>query len=184
MVNRGTEAPRVQPRAKPGTTPDAMTDNSRETFRVEPSSAITATLTHAGRTSPCELGNLSAGGAQVTSVLSMPAGTQCSLHVHLTPTSDRQAQTTSVLLSMDVVEMRAVADELIEYRLQNMTAPGSTEHESAMRIVLAAQRSLLGEATGASEASPMASDPARRSRLRPRLLARITKRSLRPDHRD
>lgn len=175
---------RVRPRPDTGTHQPEMDENQRESFRVEPASDLEAELFHEGRVVPCVLDNLSAGGAKVTSAIAMPTGAHCTLGVRTAVTSPGRGPATYVSFLMEVLEATPAADERTDYRLRSMTAPGSAEYEAAARLVFEAQRSALAASSGAEPSSPMASDPARRRKLRVLRRPRFSKRSLRPGRPD
>lgn len=162
-----------------------MTENLRESFRVEPDSGLEAELFHEGRVAPCMVDNLSAGGAKVTSALSMPAGAQCTLGVRIAPGLRTSEGTPSyVSFLMEVLEGTPRPDHSFDYRLRSTTGPGSEQYEAAAKLVFAAQRSLLARTSGAEPASPMVGSPERRRRLRIPRPPRFTKKSLRPGQGD
>lgn len=159
-----------------------MTENLRESFRIDADPDLVAELFHEGRVKPCALHNLSAGGAKVTSAISMPQGAQCTLGVRLGP-GIRSAQGTPQYVSflMEVLEATPRPDHSFDYRLRSTTGPGSAEYETAAKLVFAAQRSRLASRSGAEGASPMVVDEERRRRLRLRIVPRFSRRSMRPD---
>lgn len=162
-----------------------MTENLRESYRIDADPDLVTELFHEGRVKPCTLHNLSAGGAKVTSALSMGEGAQCTLGVRLGPsirTSSATPQYVSFL--MEVMEATPRADHSFDFRLRSMTAPGSPEYEAAAKLVFTAQRARLAKRSGTGPSSPMVVDEQRRRRLRLPLVARFSKRSLRPDNRD
>jgi len=157
-----------------------MTENQRESFRIEADSDLQAELFHEGRVEPCRLRNLSAGGAKVTSNLQMLPGTHCTLGVRLGTKLRVSGTIPYVSFLMDVLETHPSEGGTTEYRLRSMTAPGSTEYEAAAKLVFAAQQRALARSSGSDESSPMVSDPKRRSKLRSIRRPRFTKRSMRP----
>ncbi len=157
-----------------------MTENQRESFRIGPDSDLKAELFHEGRITPCQLENLSAGGAKVTSEVRMPAGAQCTLGVRLGSSMRASTAIPYVSFLMEVLDRDDPASGPVTYRLRSTTAPGSDEYEAAAKLVFEAQRQSRSRATGTDEASPMASDEERRSKLRVPKRPRFTKRSLRP----
>lgn len=158
-----------------------MTENQRETFRIEPDSDLEAELFHEGRVTPCELENLSAGGAKVTSSLQMAAGAQCTLGVRLGQSLRSSTPIPYVSFLMEVLDLETTVDGPTTYRLRSTTAEGSPEREAAAKLVFEAQRRARSRATGADESSPMVSDEERRTKLRVEQQPRFSKRSLRPD---
>lgn len=157
-----------------------MTENQRESFRIGPDSDLRAELFHEGRISPCRLENLSAGGAKVTSELRMPAGAQCTLGVRLGSSMRVSTTISYVSFLMEVLDLDAPPTGPVTYRLRSTTAPGSDEYEAAAKLVFEAQRQTRSRTTGTDEASPMASDEDRRSKLRVPKKQRFSKGSLRP----
>lgn len=156
-----------------------MTENQRESFRIDADEELHAELFHEGRVAPCTLQNLSAGGARLRSKLEMPPGTQCTLGVRLGGAGHGpNGRYVSFLLG--VLDATPKGD-WFEYRLQSLTAPGSAEHEAATRLVFEAQRRRLAASSGTDQASPMASDEQRRKELRTEQRQRFSKGSLRPD---
>jgi hypothetical protein len=160
-----------------------MTENLRETFRVEPGHELDAELFHEGRVAPCQLENLSAGGARVRSALQMPSGAQCTLGVRLGEAMRSSSTPAYVSFLMEVLE--TIPDEdasTFDYRLRSTTAPGSSEYETAAKLVFAAQRSALAAKSGSTRpSSPMASDGERRRRFWMPRAPRFGKRAMRPD---
>ncbi len=157
-----------------------MTENQRESFRVGPDSDMQAELFHEGRVAPCQLENLSAGGAKVTSDLRMPSGAQCTLGVRLGSSMRSSTAVSYVSFLMEVLDLVVPAQGPVTYRLRSTTGPGSAEYEAAAKLVFAAQRQTRARETGADEASPMVSDEERRAKLRVEQEARFSKKSLRP----
>lgn len=147
-----------------------MSENQRESFRVEPDDAtMHAELFHEGRVAPCTLHNLSAGGARVTSRLALRAGTQCTLGVRLTGALLASAPKPYVSFHMEVLDATPITAEgsqdatpSFDYRLRSITGPGSSEYEGAAKLVFAAQRRELSATSGAEPATPMVSERERR----------------------
>jgi hypothetical protein len=160
-----------------------MTENLRETFRVEPGHELDAELFHEGRVAPCQLENLSAGGARVRSALAMPQGAQCTLGVRLGEAMRGASTPTYVSFLMEVLEATSIEESsAYDYRLRSTTAPGSPEYETAAKLVFAAQRTALAAKSGTAQpASPMASDEERRRRFWMPRAPRFGKRAMRPD---
>lgn len=158
-----------------------MTENLRETFRVEPDAELECELFHEGRVAPCTLHNLSAGGAKVSCTLPMAAGAQCTLGVRLSPSLRGSTHPAYVSFLMEVAEASPREDEGFDVRLRSTTGPGSPQFEAASKLVFATQRRLLAQRSGSEAASPMHSDPERRGGFRRSMLRRFGKRSLRPD---
>ncbi len=157
-----------------------MTDDQREAFRIDADDEIRAELFYEGRVAPCALENLSAGGAKLTSALAMDPATQCTLGVRL-GRINQGSGARYVSFLMEVLDAEPAPDgSTTSYRLRSLTAPGTPEYEEAARLVFEAQRRRLGAASGAGEASPMASDEERRRKLRTEQRPRFSKRSLRP----
>lgn len=159
-----------------------MSENQRESFRIDADSELQAELFHEGRVAPCRLQNLSAGGALVECELELQPGTQCTLGVRLRGRL-AGAGLPYVSFLMQVLEP-AESQAPSMYRLRSMTGPGSREYEEASRLVFEAQRLRRAAASGTAEASPMATDPDRRRQLRPQPRTRFSKGSLRPDRPD
>jgi hypothetical protein len=155
-----------------------MQENQRESFRID-GEPFRAELFHEGKVAPCSVENLSAGGASVSSSMSMPVGSQCTVGVRLAD-SLRGDGVGYVSFLMEVLEA-AAQGESFQYRLRNTTAPGSTQFEAATKLVFEAQRRRRAGATGTDEASPMVTDQERRRRLRTDPRPRFSKGSLRPD---
>lgn len=176
---------RVRPRDPAGTVSVVMDENQRESFRVDSAPGLEAELFHEGRVAPCSLHNLSAGGAKVTSTVSLAPGSHCTLGVRTQATMPgRGSAATYVSFLMEVLEATPATGGSFEYRLRSMTGPGSKEYEAAARLVFEAQRALLARGSGAEPSSPMVTDPDRRRRLRVLRPPRFTKRSLRPGQHD
>lgn len=163
-----------------------MTENLRESFRIEASSDLDAELFHEGRVAPCSLVNLSAGGARIRTSLAMPAAAQCTLGVRLGARLRRTGAGTPPYVSflMEVLDGSPREDGSWDYRLRSTTGPGSDQYEAAAKLVFAAQRAHLASQSGIEPASPMVVDRERRRRLRTILRPRFTKRSLRPGQDD
>jgi len=161
-----------------------MTQNQRESFRIDADPDLKAELFHEGRVGPCHLFNLSAGGAKVTSTLSMLPGSHCTLGVRFGSQLRPSVAIPYVSFLMDVLEAHPIDSDMTEYRLRSMTTPGLSEYEAAAKLVFAAQQHALARESGSDAASPMVSEPERRSRFRLPRRARFTRRSLRPDSRD
>ena len=143
-----------------------MSENQRETFRIGPDSDLQAELFHEGRVAPCQLVNLSAGGAKVTSDLRMPPGAQCTLGVRLGSEVRGASALPYVSFLMELLDEDVPEQGPYTYRLRSTTGPGSPEYEAAAKLVFAAQRQSRARETGTDRASPMASDENRRSKLR------------------
>lgn len=159
-----------------------MDDNLRETFRIDPGSDLTARLTYQGRSVPCELHNLSAGGALVSCPIQLPDGASCELVLSSgTTTGPNDSLAT---LPSRVLSSHATRDGHTELRLQATSSTGSAQFEATMRLVMAAQRRQLARQAGTAESSPMQSSSERRRGLRARMRERFTKRSMRPDQHD
>lgn len=156
-----------------------MTENQRESFRIDADPLLHAELFHEGRVTPCDLRNLSAGGAKLRCSMRMETGSLCTLGVRIDPRRGAGAGGTYVSFLMEVLQ-QTPHDGQFEYRLRNATAPGSTDYEAATKLVFEAQRRHLARSSGAIESSPMASDQQRRRRLRFPLLQRFSRRSMRP----
>lgn len=159
-----------------------MAENQRESFRIEADPEMQAELFHEGRVAPCRLLNLSAGGAMVECDLELTPRTQCTLGVRLRGAL-AGAGVPYVSFLMEVLEPIDPAAPTT-YRMRSMTGPGSPEYEEASKLVFEAQRRRRAATSGTAEASPMASDPDRRRRLRPQPKPRFSKGSLRPDRPD
>lgn len=143
-----------------------MTEQQRESFRVD--TQFEAEVFHHGRVVSCTVQNLSAGGALVETSLEMPAGAHCTLGLALEGDLATATGLPYVSFHMEVLAAQPVRGGLLTYRLRNVTSSGSKEYETATKLVFAAQ------------ASPMASDPDRRGRLRTRMTTRFGRGSLRP----
>lgn len=157
-----------------------MTENQRESFRIGPDSDLKAELFHEGRITPCQLENLSAGGAKVTTELRMPPGAQCTLGVRLASAMRASTAIQYVSFLMEVLDHDQPESGPMTYRLRSTTGPGSEEYEAAAKLVFEAQRQLRSHETGTDEASPMVSDEDRRAKLRVPKKPRFSKGSLRP----
>lgn len=159
-----------------------MTENHRESYRVDAGPDLEADLFHEGRVTRCVLRNLSAGGASVSSPLSLPVGTRCTLGVRL-GTEHRATSTTLPYVSflMEVLDASPGRRGNTDYRLRSISPPGSREHEAAAHLVFEADRRRRARASGIDSATPMSSDPERRRRLRNPFRQRFSKGSLRPD---
>jgi hypothetical protein len=162
----------------------SMTENQRESFRIDADPQLQAELFHEGRVTPCDLRNLSAGGARLRCSMPMATGSHCTLGVRIAPRHGADAGGTYVSFLMEVLESTAHDDDLYEYRLRNATGPGSQDYEAATKLVFEAQRRRLSAESGADESSPMASDDQRRRRLRIPRRPRFSRRSLRPGNDD
>jgi hypothetical protein len=160
-----------------------MADNQRESFRIEADSDLEAQLSHAGRSEPCMVENLSAGGAKLTCRIDLPAGTQCTLRARLGPgLRGPNSATTFVELPVEVLEStpKAAGSESIAYRLRTTAEAGSPQYEAMQKLIFAAQRAAAAKRTGASMASPMVTDEQRHERIRSEKKSRFSKGSLRP----
>lgn len=152
-----------------------MTENQRESFRIGPDAGLEVELLRAGRSIPCELVNLSAGGAKVTTAVALEPGEQCTLTLQLGRELRTQGKTAVVRLPMEVLDGSGST-----VRLRSTSASGSPEYEAATRLLLEAQRLQRARKTGTDDASPMVSDEERRARLRRQDGPRFSKGSLRP----
>ena len=158
-----------------------MGDNLRETFRIEADSDLEAELFHEGRMKPCAIENLSAGGAKVTSAVSIPEGARCTLGVRLGHgLRPATAPEPYVRFEMEVLESTPRSDHSFDYRLRSTMEPGSPAYEAAQKLVFAAQRAALAKRTGASQASPMVTDEERHKRIRAEKKPRFSRGSTRP----
>lgn len=160
-----------------------MTENLRESFRIEADSDLEAELFHQGRARSCTVENLSAGGAKVASTLEVPVGAACTLRVRLGPGLRHAAPEPFVSFAMEVLESSAGGGAL-QYRLRSTAQPGSVEYEAGTKFMFAAQRARRAMETGREVASPMVVDPERRRRFRVPSMKRFTKKSFRPDSHD
>jgi len=159
-----------------------MTENQRESYRVDAGTDLDADLFHEGRVTRCVLMNLSAGGARVSSSQSIPVGGQCTLGVRLGAEHRPTATSLSyVSFLMEVLDATPGRQGRTDYRLRSISGPGSKQHEAAAHLVFEAERRRRARASGIDAATPMASDPERRSRLRIPFRQRFSKGSLRPD---
>jgi hypothetical protein len=159
-----------------------MADNQRESFRIEADSDLEAELSLGGRTAPCTVENLSAGGAKLSSRLEVPAGTQCTLRARLGP-GLRTDRTPSRFVELPVEVLEATprtGSESIDYRLRSTAEPGSPAYEAMQKLIFAAQRAAAAKRTGASMASPMVTDEQRHERIRAEKKSRFSRGSLRP----
>lgn len=173
-----------------------MSENQRESFRVEPDGvSLAAELFHEGRVEPCELVNLSAGGAKVRSRLRVQAGRQCTLGVRLEGSKPGSTAVSYVSFHSEVIEATTLPFEeddptglglgdparpTYEYRLRNLMTAGSNEYEEAAKFVVEAQRWAISAKTGLASASPMASERERRRGFWPSRRGRFGRGSLRP----
>ena len=159
-----------------------MADNQRESFRIEADSDLEAQLSHSGRTAPCRIENLSAGGAKLSCDLDLPAGTRCTLRARLGPgLRDPRTTTAFVELPVEVLEAHPTpGSESIAYRLRSTAEPDSPPYEAMQKLIFAAQRAAAAKRTGASMASPMVTDEQRHERIRAEKKSRFSKGSLRP----
>ena len=153
-------------------------DEQRGSFRVE--ARIEGELFHEGRVVPCEVENLSAGGAAVTTGLELEPGTQCTLGLRM----DREQRAATGLdylsFHMEVLEGTAQRGGDIHYRMRNLTSEGSDAYERAQKLVFDAQRRARAAETGSDEASPLASDRDRRTGLKRIRRPRFSRGSMRP----
>ena len=159
-----------------------MTEDQREAFRLDAGDELRAELFYEGRVAPCTLENLSAGGARLVSSLQMDPATQCTLGVRLGKRAHAPG-VRYVSFLLEVLDATPAADGT-SYRLRSLTAPGTPEYEEAAKLVFEMQRQRLGAASGADEASPMATDEQRRQQLRTPKRRRFSKGSLRPGQGD
>jgi len=155
-----------------------MDDNQRDSFRLERN--FEAELSHEGRVSACVVTNLSAGGARIQTTFEMRTGRSCTLGILLDPRTRAEAGVDQVSFHMEILERTELPEAMIEYRLRNATGPGSSEYETAARLVVQAQRQMIAAETGAGEASPMVSDDDRRRRFRIPVRPRFGKGNMRP----
>lgn len=161
-----------------------MTENLRESFRIDAESDLEAELFHQGRAKPCTLHNLSAGGAKATSALHVPEGAACTLRIRLgVGLRDPGPPPPFVDFPVSVIELTP-SDDLWDYRLRSTTQPGSPAYEAVAKLVFAAQRAQRATETGREVASPMAVDLERRRRFRIPSTKRFTKKSFRPGSHD
>lgn len=157
-----------------------MDEQQRQSFRID--SHFPGELFHEGRVAPCEVLNLSAGGARVHTRMELRSGAVCTLGIPLDSDLEKAAGTSYVSFHMFVLDAVPQADgEHIDYRLQHVASSNETagEYELATRVVFAAQRRELAHESGAEDASPMVSDHERRKSLISRMKPRFSRGSVR-----
>jgi len=157
-----------------------MEEQQRKSFRVEPQ--IAGELFHEGRVAPCDVLNLSAGGARVQTTMPLRSGSVCTLGIPLDGELERAAGTGYVSFHMYVLDAVPQTErELVDYRLQHVSSSTESagEYQLATKVVFASQRRDLAHESGADEASPMASTPARRRSFAARLKPRFSRGSVR-----
>jgi hypothetical protein len=159
-----------------------MSEQQRASFRVE--TQFEAELFHEGRVVSCTVQNLSAGGALVETALEIRTGSQCTLGLALDPELAQATGLDYVSFHMEVLASQPISAGRWQHRLHNVTRSGSKEYETATKLVFAAQRRAISHETGTDHASPMATDEARRGRLRSTLATRFGRSSLRPGSND
>lgn len=157
-----------------------MSDQQRQSFRVEPH--LDGELFHEGRVAPCDVINLSAGGARIETSMHLRGGAVCTLGIRLDPELERAAGTPYVSFHMFVLDARPQpGSDVVDYRLQHLStaASSSTEYETATKVVYAIQRRDLAHGSGVEGASPMATDRPRRRKLASKLKPRFSRGSTR-----
>lgn len=160
-------------------------ENKRQAFRVPFN--VQAELFYNGLVSPCLVINMSAGGMLVASELEIPPGSEATLGLRLFDELRAAAELDYISFQLEVLEViEDPASDVTarQYRCRNLTNEGSPQYERARRIVFEAERQRLATASGASQASPMASSPERRDSLKTRSVQRYGKQSLNPNLRD
>lgn len=157
-----------------------MDENLRSTFRVPAVPGLDAHLRHDGRSHPCSIENLSAGGARLESPLVLPPGAGCMLAVRVLDPSTPAVAVPFLEIPMEVLERLDEDSNHHVYRLHSLAPEGSKDYEAAMHLVFDAQRRARALQTGADQASPMVSDETRRDQLRTSTTQRFSSGSLRP----
>jgi hypothetical protein len=157
-----------------------MAEQHRESFRVE--SHLSGELFHEGRVAPCDVQNLSAGGARVTSRMQLRPGAVCTLGIPLDGDLEQAAGTRYVSFHMYLLDAVPLEDgELVDYRLKHVSSSNEAggDYQLATKVVFAAQRRELAHESGADEASPMVSTHERRKGFMSRIKPRFSRGSVR-----
>ena len=157
-----------------------MDEQQRQSFRIEPHFA--GELFHEGRVAPCDVLNLSAGGARVRTPLRLASGAVCTLGIPLSGDLERAAGASYVSFHMFVLDAVPQSDdEVVDYRLQHVSSSSDSagEYQLATKVVFAAQRRDLAHESGADESSPMVSTHERRLGFMSRTKARFSRASIR-----
>ncbi|MCW2972163.1 MAG: hypothetical protein JWN72_436 [Thermoleophilia bacterium] len=157
-----------------------MDEQQRQSFRVE--SHFAGELFHEGRVAPCDVLNLSAGGARVQTRMRLASSAVCTLGIPLDADLEKAAGVGYVSFHMYVLDaVPHEGDELVDYRLQHVSSPSETAggYQLATRVVFAAQRRDLAHESGADQASPMVSTHERRLGFMSRTKARFSRASIR-----
>ena len=173
---------------------DVNHSDGREYFRVEGADVLVAELELGGRTHPCTVDNMSAGGACVRVFASGAPGDRVRLRVR-TSRDDELAGAAAppyVAFAGEILDVSTepmagsphAGDAQSIVRLRFVPESGSAGADAATRIVFEAQRLLRARSLGTDDASPMATDPERRAALRPSFEPRFNRGSLRPDTRE
>lgn len=160
-----------------------MSDNRRNAYRV-PFSAR-AEIVARGRSRPCTILNLSAGGVLIEVEREMQVGDTARLDLTLDGELQRAAGVPMLQFDLEVLgEAEHPTDDLHGYRCRHTAIEGDPQYEQARKVVFGAERAQRAAETGMGESSPMASDEQRRDQQRPERKPRYNKSSINPLHRD
>ncbi|MCW2950335.1 MAG: PilZ domain [Thermoleophilia bacterium] len=156
-----------------------MDEQQRESFRVE--APLDGEIFHAGRVAPCEVRNLSAGGARVATRMQLATGDVCTLGLPLDSEHERATGTDYASFHMYVLDAVPQDDDMVDYRLQHVTSPeyATGAYQTAMQLVFAAERLRLNEGSPMEGASPMVSTHERRRGLMSKMRPRFSRGSVR-----
>lgn len=145
-----------------------MATNQRSSFRIDEN--LDAELHYRGRVHPCQIVNLSAGGARIRSEIELARERTCKVDVTLPKELARSASLSVVSMHLEVLDSTPDSDEFIS-RMRSLDPPGSPEQEMAAKLVFALQRRARAAQSGADDASPMQTtqESIRRERSRKKL---------------
>ena len=142
--------------------------NQRSSFRIDEN--LDAELHYRGRVHPCQIVNLSAGGARIRTQIELTRERTCMVEVPLPKELARSAGRAVVQLHLEVLDSTP-DDQQFVTRMRSLDAPGSPEQEATAKLVFALQRRARAAQSGAEDASPMqtTAESIRRERSRAKL---------------
>lgn len=145
-----------------------MSTNQRAAFRID--EELDAILHIHGRTHPCRIVNLSAGGARLHSQVELREGRACMVTIPLDAQLAEAVGEPVATMHVEILDSQHAGTEHIA-RARSIDDTGSPEQQAMARLVFALQRRARSHESGADEASPMqtTAESIRRERATPKL---------------
>lgn len=151
--------------------------NQRSSFRID--EELDAELHFRGRTFPCRIVNLSAGGARIQSDQDLPRDRTCMVQVPLTGDFADAVGASTMKMHLEILDSTPQDGSFVT-RMRSLDGAGTPEHEAIAKLVFAIQRRARAVQSGVDDASPMqtTAESIRRERTRTKL--RISRSLWRP----